>query len=149
MGQYNYYMFQLHMNKYVLVPSLKHSLIYQNTVMLVKYFFVLLIFQFLYVINQYDNQYFVLFIRPIIKLILIYHNLKYFVFFKELIKKTDYIVGYPIYYRKVYYFYIYGNTNKYVNSFLNPNKVIHISTLIAKNKIDYFFPTELANIIIN
>jgi hypothetical protein len=80
-------------------------------------------------------------------LISIYNNI-FFISFKELIKKTDYIVGYPIYYRKVYYFYIYGNTNKYVNSFLNPNKVIHINTLIAKNKIDYFFPTKLTNIII-
>jgi hypothetical protein len=68
---------------------------------------------------------------------------------KELKKKKDYRISYPIYYRKVYYFSIYGNSNKKINSFLSPNNVIQISTSIAKNKINYFFPIRLIDIIID
>lgn len=60
----------------------------------------------------------------------------------------DYNISYPIYYRKVYYFSINGSSNKKINSFLNPNNVIRINTLIAKNKISYFFPIKLTDLII-
>jgi len=68
---------------------------------------------------------------------------------KKLQKKVNYIIGYPIYYRKVYYFYIIGSTNKYINSFINPNKMIQLSTIISKNKINYFIPIKLPNLIID
>ena len=63
-------------------------------------------------------------------------------------KQKWFKIGYPLYYRKAYYFCIYGYSIKYTNNIKNSNQILKIITNISKNKILFCIPISINDLLI-